>query len=146
MKKSNLWEGLVFTALGLFLLLMVLAGPWESSLVCGLGGGAVGSGLVMVWKYCYWSVPGREEQYQEKLEEERIRLHDELLEKLRDRSGRYAYLLGLLVNSMALLILGLLKEFGGLMGTRPLILYLGAYLVFQWVAGIVIFRVLKKRY
>lgn len=146
MKKSNLWEGLVFTALGLFLLLMVLAGPWESSLVCGLGGGAVGSGLVMAWKYYYWSVPGREEQYQEKLEEERIRLHDELLEKLRDRSGRYAYLLGLLVNSMALLILGLLKEFGGLMGTRPLILYLGAYLVFQWVAGIVIFRVLKKRY
>lgn len=146
MKKSNLWTGLIFTAIGIFLILMVLVGPWESSLLCGFGGGALGSGVVTVLRYGYWSAPKRTEQYQERLEEERIRLHDELLEKLRDRSGRYAYILGMVVTSLSILVLGVLKEFGSLAETGPLILYLGAYTLFQWAAGIVIFYLLKKRY
>lgn len=146
MKKSNLWAGLAFTALGIFLLLMVLAGPWESSLVCGLGGGSLGSGLVTVGKYVYWTSPKRVKTYQERLEEERILLQDELLARLRDRAGRIAYLLGLGVTSLAIAALGILKELGIAGEIRGMVIYLFLYLLFQLIAGAVIFRMLKKRY
>lgn len=146
MKRNNLWAGLTYTAVGIALLLGVFFGVWESSLICGLGGGALGGGLVMVWKYFYWSTPKNAARYQEKLEQESIELHDELLSRLRDRSGRYAYLLGLGVISISILVLGVLKELGIVEDVRLLVLYLGAYLLFQWAAGVVIFLGLKKRY
>lgn len=146
MKRSNLWTGLVFTALGVFLLLMVLAGPWESSLTCGFGGAALGSGLVTVGKYVYWTSPKRAELYRERLEEEEILLQDELLARLRDKAGRITYLLGLAATSLAVVVLAVLKELGVLEDIRLMVLYLGGYLLFQLVIGTVIFRLLKKRY
>lgn len=146
MKKSNLWAGLIFTALGIFLLWMVFAGTWDSSLICGLGGGALGSGLVTVGKYVYWTSPEREGAYQKRLEEEQIQLHDELLEKLRDRAGRITYVLGLAVLSLGILVLGVLQELSILGNIRLTVICLGGYLLFQLVMGVVVFRMLKKRY
>lgn len=146
MKKSNLWTGLAAIAVGAVLLAAVFAGKWDSSLACGFGGGALGCGLATVGKYAYWTSPKRAEQYQKRLEEERIQLCDELLVKLRDRSGRYAYLLGMAVTSVSILVLGILKEFGVARDVRLLVLYLGAYTLFQWAAGAFIFRQLKERY
>ena len=146
MKRSNLWSGLAFTALGIFLILMVLAGPWESSLACGLGGGALGSGLMTVGKYVYWTSPKRAGVYRERLEEERILLQDELLVQLRDKAGRIAYLLGLAAISLAMVVLAALKELGVLEDVQLTVLCLGGYLLFQLVIGAVIFHLLKKRY
>ena len=146
MKKSNLWVGAAYTTAGIALLLGVYLEIWDSSLMCGFGGGALGGGLVMLWKYFYWSAPKNAERYQEKLEQASIEIHDELLERLRDLSGRYAYLLGLVVVCVSIVVVGILKELGIVENVRLLVLYLGAYLLFQWVAGIVIFRRLKGQY
>lgn len=146
MKKSNLLEGLVFAALGVFLILMVLIGPWESSLISGLGGGCLGGGAAMLGKYVYWASPKRAGAYAEHLEEERILLQDELLARLRDRAGRIAYLLGLAVISAGIVILGALKELGVLADVRLTVLCLGAYFLFQLIAGAAAFSILKKRY
>lgn len=146
MKKSNLWTGLAYAAVGVGFLLLAALGVWDSSLAYGLGGGALGGGIVMVWKYVYWSAPKRAGEYQERMEDESIQIHDELLERLRDRSGRYAYLLGLGVLCVSILVFGVLEELGAVENVRLLVLYLFAYLVFQWVVGIVIFWRLKKRY
>lgn len=146
MKKRNLWEGLAFTALGIFLLSMVLAGVWESSLICGFGGGALGSGLVSVGKYAYWTSPKRAAAYRERLEEEKILLHDELLAQLRDRAGRIAYQLGLAVIGLGIVVLGALEELGVLGDIRLTVICLGSYLLFQLVMGVVVFRLLKTRY
>lgn len=51
----------------------------------------------MIIKYSYWSLPQNVERYKEIQEQEEINLHDELNEKLRDRSGRIAYRMGIWV-------------------------------------------------
>ena len=92
MKKSNLWAGLAEIALGLAFL--VAAFFWVEgtmgSLLCGLGGGFLGSGGELVWKYWKWTRPQNVERYREKLEQEEIDLRDERKELLGCKAGRYA--------------------------------------------------------
>lgn len=86
------------------------------------------------------------ERYEQRLENERIEQHDELKTKIRDRAGRYAYILGLLVISFSILVFGILGALDVIANTRIIVLYLGAYLLFQVIAGIVIFNMLMKKY
>lgn len=61
----------------------------------GFGAGGISSGIVMTCKYFYWNTPKNKRRYQEKIENEKIELQDELKVKLRDKSGRYAYIIGI---------------------------------------------------
>lgn len=93
MKKSNLWVGLTELVLGLAALAAVflwVEGPL-GSLLCGLGGGLLGSGGNLVWKYWKWTRPQNAERYREKLEQEEIDLRDERKKLLRCKAGLYAY-------------------------------------------------------
>lgn len=103
-------------------------------------------GIVLICKYFYWSSPKNKERYEQRLENERIEQHDELKTKIRDRSGRYAYSLGLLIVSLSILVFGILGAMDVISNTRIIVLYLGAYLLFQVIAGIVIFNMLIKKY
>ena len=80
------------------------------------------------------------------MENERIEQHDELKTKIRDKAGRYTYSLGLMVVSFSILVFGVLGTLGIVESTRMIILYLGGYLLFQVIAGIVIFNKLMKKY
>ncbi|HIT68908.1 MAG TPA: hypothetical protein IAC36_03310, partial [Candidatus Aphodomonas merdavium] len=80
------------------------------------------------------------------LENERIEQQDELKTKIRDRAGRYAYSLGLLVVSFSILAFGILGALDIIANARIIVLYLGAYLLVQVIAGIVIFNMLMKKY
>ena len=99
----------------------------------------------MLFRYFYWSAPKNQKRYEEKLAREQIELHDELKIQLRDKSGRYAYLLGLAVLTVSIVIFSILGSLK-LVESHTIILYLAWYLLFQLVAGIVIFRLLMKRY
>lgn len=146
MKASNLITGLVYAAAGFaFLLLALVTDSPLASLFCGLAGAGIVPGGAMIVRYFYWSRPERRERYRERLEEERIELRDERNAALRDRSGRYAYLLGLAVTALAILVFYVLGALQVLSGTRLMVLYLGAYLLFQYVAGLVIYRRLSAR-
>lgn len=146
MKKNELITGILYLlAGGLFLLVNLLTDTPLDSLLIGFAGGAVGGGLAMVYRYFYWSAPKNQKRYEEKLAREQIELHDELKVQLRDRSGRYAYLLGLAVCSSSIVVFSVLGSLK-LVESRVIILYLGGYLVFQLVAGAVIFRLLMRRY
>lgn len=83
-------------------------------------------------------------RYQEKQEEEEICLKDERNEMLRDKAGRYAYILSLLVLAVSTVLFSVLNalEIGHFYG---LIMYQSALLVFLYVAGIWIYRWLKAR-
>ncbi len=147
MKKSNLMAGIAYVLAGAALIF--LAVRWEgrlSSLFWGFGGACLGPGLVMTGQYFYWSAPKNQERYQEKLENEKIRSRDELLEKLRDRSGRLAYLLGLLVASVEIVVIGVLGKLEVVENARLIVLLLGGYWVFQCLSGILIFQYLRKKY
>lgn len=107
-------------------------------------GGGIFGGLATMGRYYYWTRPGRVKRYQEKQEEEEICLKDERNEMLRDKAGRYAYILSLLVLAVSTVVFSVLHalEIGHFYG---LIMYQSALLVFLYVAGIWIYRWLKAR-
>ena len=147
MKKSHLWTGIAYVAAGIVLVLIAL--PLETrlgSLLFGFAFACLGPGVVMIGKYCYWSAPGNQSRYQERLEQERVELRDELNQKLRDRSGRYAYVVGLGVVPASIAVFALLDAAGVIRDGRLLVLYLGGFLVFQGVIGRVIYRRLQRKY
>ena len=103
---------------------------------------------MQVYKYVRWTKLETPDSYQRHLEEEQIELRDERKSMLRDRSGRYAYILGLLAVALALLVFSVLDAFGVVEEDTAslMILFLAGYAVFQLVAGWVIYRWLEKRY
>ena len=66
--------------------------------------------------------------------------------KIRDRAGRYTYSLGLLVVCFSILVFGILGALEVIDNARMIVLYLSGYLLFQVIAGIVIFNKLMKKY
>lgn len=146
MKKTQLISGIIYTLLGLALLLTAIFTNTEIGMLYGLGGALTGPGLVMMGKYFYWSRPKNRQRYEERLDNERIEMNDELKQKLRDRSGRYAYVLGMVTVSLSIFVIGILEDLGLIGDSRPMVLYLAAYLIFQFIAGIVIFNRLLKKY
>ncbi|MCD8356608.1 MAG: hypothetical protein LUE11_08565 [Clostridia bacterium] len=147
MKKSNFITGVVFFFVGVILLLLALLTDSKlDGLLWGFAGATIGPGIVMICKFFYWSAPQNKEQYQEKLVTEQIEMHDELKIKLRDKSGRYAYVLGLLTISISMVIFSILGTLEIIDNSRMIVLYLGGYLVFQIAVGIALFHHLLKKY
>lgn len=146
MKKSNLIAGILYTLAGVICLLTALCTESRlNGLLFGFAGAGLGPGILMISQYFYWSSPKHQEQYQERLENERIEQHDELKMQLRDKSGRYTYVLGLLTVSISMLIFSVLDSLE-IMDARIILIYLGGYLLFQIAAGIAIFNRLLKKY
>ncbi len=147
MKKNNLLEGIAFI-LGGFIILCIalLTASKIDSILIGFGAGGISSGIVITCKYFYWNTPKNKERYQKKIENEKIELHDELKIKLRDKSGRYAYIIGILTITFSVLVFSILGELEIIENSRLIVLYLSGYLIFQIVIGIVIFNQLLKKY
>ena len=93
----------------------------------------------MIGKYVYWTSPRNRERYAERVEQERIDLQDELNQKLSDRSGRCAYLIGLAVLSVSIVAFSVLDALG-VLNSRLLVGYLGAFMLLEVILGQVIFR------
>ena len=147
LKNNHLITGIGFLFVGIILLLTaLLTSSVLDSLLLGFACGAICSGIVMICKYFYWSMPKNKERYQKKIENENIEMHDELKVKLRDRSGRFAYVLGLMVISLSIVIFSILGKLEMVADSRTIILYLGGYLVFQIIVPIVFYRKLLKKY
>lgn len=146
MKKNNLIAGVFYLIAGvLFLTLGILTNTKLDSLFFGFAGAGIVPGLLMICKYFHWSKPENIGAYNEKLKNEQIDLHDELKEKLRDKSGRYSYLIGLITVGVSILIfsvLGMLEY----INPRIIIIFLGVYMLFQIVLGVVIYNRLLKKY
>lgn len=147
MKKSNLYVGLIYLFIGIVCLVIAL--NFESrleSLLFGFAGAGICSGAVILWKYYYWTRPENKDRYQEKIENENIELHDERKTVLRDKSGRYAYIIGLIVISVSIVIFSIIGSLNIIENAKPIITYLAGFLVFQYIIGILIFNHLNKKY
>ena len=100
----------------------------------------------MIARYFYWSKSENKGRYQEKLENEMIESHDELKIKLRDKSGRYAYVFSLVITTISIVVFFILGELQIVNNSRVIVIYLSAYLLFQFICGIVIYNHLLKKY
>lgn len=129
MKKSNLTIGMLYLAAGLACLCIAATSEGKiGGVLWGLAGAGLGLGVATVGQYVYWCSAKNKARYQQRLENETIGRHDELKEKLRDKTGRYAYVLGVIPDATAILF------------------YLGSYLAFQVAAAVVIFNHLLQKY
>ncbi len=147
MNKNNRKIGLIYMTIGIIgLAASILVENKLGSTLFGMSFGLMGSAAAMLWKYYYWNRPANTERYKEKLEQENINLHDERKEQLRCRAGRYAYALGIIVCAVTIMVCGILQALVDGYNFRVLIIYLGLYMVFQYIAGIVIYRRLCKKY
>ena len=147
MKKSYLIEGVMFVLAGIA---FILAGIFTESVLDGLlwgfGGGALVPGIGMIIKYYYWSSPKNEGHYREIQELNDINFHDELNEKLRDKSGRIAYLIGLLILCVSEVVFSVLGKLGVITEHKVIVLYLFGLITVQIIIGYVVFHQLRKWY
>lgn len=147
MKKSYLSCGLSFIGIGLVLLVAAIIFDTRlQSLLCGFAGAFIGPGAVMAGKYFYWTTPKNAERYNEKLDNDSIEIHDERNEVLRNKAGRYAYLLSLLVISISMVVFSVLGILEIIENTRIIIIYLGGLFLLQIVSIFVFHRHLRKKY
>lgn len=147
MKKGNLLTGIFYVLFGAACLTAALLMETKlGGILWGFAGAGILPGIMMICKYFYWSSPKNRARYEERLENERIEQHDELKTKIRDKAGRYTYSLGLMVVSFSILVFGVLGKLGIVESARMIVLYLGGYLLFQVIAGMIIFNKLMKKY
>ena len=146
MKRGHLMTGIVYVAVGILLLaLSSLTEGRLGSLLFAFGFAGAVPGAVMIGKYVYWTSPRNRERYSERVDQERIDLQDELNQKLSDRSGRCAYLIGLAVLSVSIVAFSVLDALG-VLNSRLLVGYLGAFMLLEVILGQVIFRRLRRKY
>lgn len=148
MKKSNLWTGVGMIAVGLVCLAAVFWNTPLSSLFGGLFGAFTFPGVIQIYKYRKYTSPKHAAEYREKLEQEQIDLRDERKEMLRNKSGRIAYVLGLLAVAVSMTAFSFLGKLGIVeeATARLVILFLAGYLLFQLFAGILIYKLLDAKY
>ena len=114
-----------------------------SGVFYGLTGAFVAGGIVNIAQYFYWK--RHNEKYEEKLEIERIEQQDELKQKLRDKSGRYAYLFGMFITALSIMAYSLLGVLN-IMDTEYIVIYLSIYLISQLFIGKIVFNHLLRKY
>ena len=147
MKKSYLSKGIVCVLVGIcFVLAAVFTESAIDGLLWGFAGGALGPGIGWIIQHFYWSAPKNQERYREIREQEDINLYDELNEKLRDKSGRIAYNIGLLIICISVIVFAILGKAGIITDHKVIVLYLFGLFVFQIVIGIVAYRQLRRKY
>lgn len=135
MKKSNLITGILYVLFGVVCLIVALLIETKlEGILWGFAGAGIFPGIMMICKYFYWSSPKNKEQYEERLENDRIEQHDELKTKIRDRAGRYAYGIGLVVICFSILVFSILGALEVIDNARMIILYLSGYLR-RWTKG-----------
>ena len=147
MKKNDLVWGIIYTLIGLGCI--TVAYNTETALegiIWGLGGVFFAVGVVGIIKYFYWNAPKRQERYKAREEHEKIEQNDELKTKIRDKAGRYSYLLGLYTAVISIIVFAVLDAVGVIENATMVEIYLGGYVVFQLIAGVVIFNRLMKKY
>lgn len=142
MKKNVLYSGIGYLLMGVTCILFELFSPQfkYDSLIWGLGGGCIGSGLSLMYKYFYWSRPKNAPQYTAKMKEEQINLNDERKIMLREKSGRITYI----ITFGVLFVINMVFTYILRVDTYILIT-LWLLWVFMYVCGVVVFYYLDKK-
>ncbi|EJP24043.1 hypothetical protein HMPREF1140_2101 [Lachnoanaerobaculum sp. ICM7] len=145
MKRSNIIYGLtciILSGISLYIAIIFDANKM-SGVFYGLTGALGVGGIVSIAQYFYWK--RHNEKYEEKLEIERIEQQDELKQKLRDKSGRYAYFIGMSITALSIMAYSLLGVLN-IMDTEYIVTYLSIYLISQLFIGIIVFHHLLRKY
>lgn len=112
---------------------------YYDTMIFSAGVGLFAVGLVHLLRVIYWQAPQHQAEYQMRRQEAHINAVDERKQMLRMKSGQIAYQIMLVVLIALDLVLALVRA------ETWVILMVFLLIVFQWVIGVVIFRMLEKR-
>lgn len=126
--------GVVLIAVGL-----VMRVEYYNTMVFSAGVGLVSAGTVHLVRVIYWQAPQRQAACQARKQEAHINAVDERKQFLRMKAGHIAYQIMLIVLFGVALVLALARA------QAWVILMVFLLTVFQWVIGVVVFRILEKR-
>jgi len=147
MKKNNFIIGLGYFIIGIACLVFILLYETKlNSILSGFATTGIVFGAVILWKYYYWTRPENKDKYMEKTQSEDIELKDERKERLRDKSGRYAYILGIIVLSISTVVFAILGNLEIIDNSNLIVIYLSGLTIFLYIIGIIIYRYLGKKY
>ncbi len=147
MKERYLNNGIILALIGIcFVLAAVFTESAFDGLLWGFAGGALGPGIGRIIQYFYWSAPKNQERFREIQEQKDIDLHDELNERLRDKSGRIAYLIGLLILCISVMLFSVLGKAGMITDHKIIVWYLYILFIIQIVIGKVVYHQLRRGY
>lgn len=147
MKKSNLIAGICSVAVGVICMLIALLTETKlEGILWGLTGAGIAPGVLQILQYFHYNAPENRERYEELLENKSIEMRDELKNKVRNQAGRYAYVAGLMIICVSMLLFSILGALGIVENAQVFVLYLFAYLMVQFILGIVFFNRLMKKY
>lgn len=146
MKKSMFFMGLSYVLFGCaFLFCGIALDTKIDSLLWGFAGACIGPGLVMICKYFYWSHPKNSTKYVEKTENEKIELHDERKEMLKNKTGRIVVLLNIDFTSIAIVTISILGKLEIIGFAKPIMIALAVFFVLQMVLSYLVYSILEKR-
>jgi len=147
MKKSMLYAGVGYILFGIICTAIALIFEFKfEGFLWGMGGAGIGPGIIMVWKYMYWSKPENRDEYNERLRVEKIQMSDERNVMIRDKSGRITYLIMIGVYCVLLMIFSLSTTMGWFMPfAKYIVILLSILLIFQLICGIIVFNNLNKK-
>ena len=146
MRKSDLMTGVIFSMVGIIFFAIACVDTPLQSLFCGLAGAGIGPGIMMLLKYAYWSNPDRKTKYAEKLEEEKIEMHDERKEMIRGKTACFLHAYTLVVLGISTIIFQVLEKLMIIGNSRIFIIYLGILFFSEIFLSRWIFKRLEKKY
>jgi hypothetical protein len=137
----------VMFILGIVILLLGFNQVTAPSIIAlvGLGGALSLSAAIWIMRSLYWGVPSRKAEYENHVKAQRIDLKDERKIMLRDKSGRVAYLIGMAVLVVSILVFRVLQALNIYDVGRMFIFFTSVFVIFEYFLGIIIFNIMSKK-
>lgn len=140
MKKSSIVFSIMSIVGAAFMCIGFLTDmDYYSGILASFGFALMFSNLVQLVRVFYWQSPKHKAEYEAKAQEAHINLIDERNQSLRSKAGHITYQIMFFVLLVLEVILALLRVEPWVIGMIFLLF------LFQWVIGIVVYRVLQKK-
>lgn len=112
---------------------------YYSTMIFSMGIGIIVASAVQLIRIIYWENPKRNKEYEAKKKEAHINCVDERKQYLRMKAGHVTYQ----IMTFSLLILSLILAFIRVEAWIIAMIFL--LFIFQWIVGIIVFRMLEKK-
>ena len=140
MKKTSILFSIMSIAGSAFLCIGLLINlDYYSVFLSSLGCALIVGNLIQLVRNLYWQSPKHKAEYEARAQEAHINLIDERNQSLRSKAGHITYQIMFFVLLALAIVLSLFRVEAWVIGMIFLLF------LFQWVVGIVVYRVLQKR-
>lgn len=147
MEKKVLYKAIISIGLGVaFIIVSFLFEFPNESFLWGFGGGGIGSGTMMLFKYLRWSKPENQKEYTHIIKKQTIELSDERKVMIREKSASITGIIMLGIYCFFIIFFAILNTLGYFAQiSQYLVIGLSLLALIQLISGVIAFNYLNKR-